>query len=237
MKIGLCDDQEIFLNRLGKIMETAAKQANVKMVIQVFHRASDLLEYCKYNKDLDIVVLDIVMDINGIEVAKRIRERNNYIKIVFFSNYEHFAVQGYTVKATRYLLKTDSEKKLVEAVKELLEDCQKERGKVFLEQIGSRVIPIPFSGVMYVETYTRKTKLHTRTGEYISNKNMKGHTNILTDMRFGRCHAAYMVNMDYIKEIRGLELLLDNGEIIGISKGKRKAFMEQYLQYMNSLLR
>ena len=76
MKIGLCDDQEIFLNRLGKIMETAAKQANVKMVIQVFHRASDLLEYCKYNKDLDIVVLDIVMDINGIEVAKRIRERN-----------------------------------------------------------------------------------------------------------------------------------------------------------------
>ena len=56
-------------------------------------------------------------------------------------------------------------------------------------------------------------------------------------MRFGRCHAAYMVNMDYIKEIRGLELLLDNGEIIGISKGKRKAFMEQYLQYMNSLLR
>ncbi len=84
---------------------------------------------------MDIVVLDIVMDINGIEVAKRIRERNNYIKIVFFSNYEHFAVQGYTVKATRYLLKTDSEKKLVEAVKELLEDCQKERGKVFLEQI------------------------------------------------------------------------------------------------------
>lgn len=52
------------------------------------------------------------------------------------------------------------------------------------------------------------------------------------DGRFYRCHASYIVNMDYIKQVKGTELKLTNGEVIYISKGKKSAFSRELSDYL-----
>ncbi|MDC9428716.1 two-component system response regulator RgaR, partial [Clostridioides difficile] len=54
----------------------------------------------------DIIFLDIQMkDINGIEVAKKIRKFDEKVEIIFTTAFSEYAPQGYEVRAYRYLVK------------------------------------------------------------------------------------------------------------------------------------
>ena len=82
-------------------------------------QAADIVE----NTDINIALLDIEMPgMNGIELAKLIREKNHDCIIIFITAYDRFeyAIEAMHIKAFDYLLKPWKEEKLTGLISEAI---------------------------------------------------------------------------------------------------------------------
>ena len=59
-----------------------------------------------YNKNFDVVLLDIMLpDINGMGTARKLRDMDNSVALVFVTNMAQFAIKGYEVDAADFMVK------------------------------------------------------------------------------------------------------------------------------------
>lgn len=87
--------------------------------LETFEKGQDALEWVKKH-DVDAAFLDIEMPVmNGIELAKKLKEINRNIRIIFVTAYAQYALDAFGVDAVGYLLKPytaeDIEKELTKA--------------------------------------------------------------------------------------------------------------------------
>ena len=57
----------------------------------------------------------------------------------------------------------------------------------------------------------------------------------ILDERFFRCHVAYLVNMDYVRQIRKSTVFVGEDQLL-ISKYRRKEFMEALTKHVGRVL-
>ncbi len=113
MKALLVDDEELQLLRL----ENAVKK--------VLPEGSEILRYTnpveafKENTDnkIDVAFLDIEMpQLNGVQLAKKLKTVNPQVNIIFVTAYDHYALDAYKMHASGYLTKPVSESKIREEI-------------------------------------------------------------------------------------------------------------------------
>lgn len=97
-----------------------------------FSSAQKALEYIKEN-EVDIAFLDINMPkINGLMLAKNIKEKNRNTNIVFVTAYNKYAVEAFNIHASGYVVKPFA----VKAIKRELDNL---RNPVNIPDIGVRI--------------------------------------------------------------------------------------------------
>lgn len=232
MRILVCDDETDFLKIISNYCERLSKEENIPITLIQFKDSKEVLSYYKSNIYIDVCILDIKMpELNGIDLAKRLRALGMRAKIVFLTAVLEFAPQGYEVGASRYWMKPLTYEKFRVEVQALNKEIDNESQKAIMEHIGRGIEKVFFDEIVYIETKERKTCVHKKENGYISTRKMRDYENKL-DKRFFRCHAAYIVNMDYIGKVNGGELTLTTGDVIYISKGRKKRFMEEVQRYL-----
>ena len=99
MKIAICDDQQIFIDRLRNLI------ADEDAEIYVFHSGDELLNS---NVDFDIVLLDIEMPgTDGLGVAAELYRKNRKTLLLFITSHREYSTKGYEFRAFRYILKSE----------------------------------------------------------------------------------------------------------------------------------
>ena len=112
MRIICVDDEELVLQLTVSLCRELPEVEDV----QGFSKAKDALKYLKTNP-ADIALLDIDMpDMNGILLAKKIKETNSNTAIVFLTGYSQYAVDAFNIRANGYLLKPISKSRLAEEI-------------------------------------------------------------------------------------------------------------------------
>ena len=118
MKAILVDDEKPGLDYLKELCSNIPELTDIKG----FTKSRKALEWCSANP-VDIAMLDINMpDINGISLAAKLREVNPYIRIIFVTAYEKYAVDAFDVHADGYLLKPVNQESLTREVTLVLSD-------------------------------------------------------------------------------------------------------------------
>lgn len=106
IKIAICDDEKYFQEQVKIYIEEYLSAKGILYEIKTFSSGSEFLNLGIELLQYSIIFLDINMDdINGIEVAQQIRTYSSDIYIVFVTAFLNYALDGYKVDATRYLLK------------------------------------------------------------------------------------------------------------------------------------
>jgi len=121
MNILLVDDERLPLENLKRTVESVLPDAK----ITGFMKPSEALEYvCSTSeKGLgkpDLAFLDIEMGgMNGLQLAKRLKDIYGKINIIFTTGYSQYAVDAYELYASGYLMKPVSGEAVLEAVEHL----------------------------------------------------------------------------------------------------------------------
>ena len=105
----ICVDDEIILAQHTAALCRALPQIEIT---EAFVSGEDALDWLKEN-NADIALLDIDMPgMNGIELAKKIKELYQNTAIIFLTGYPQFAVDAFQIRASGYLLKPVSREDL-----------------------------------------------------------------------------------------------------------------------------
>lgn len=230
IKVAFCDDESIFLNNYAKVINLL--KLNYSLECHFFASGEELLNYMLMHEvKFDLLFLDIIMEkINGIEVAKKIREIDRDVEIVFLTSSQEYALASYEIKAFNYIMKQSSqfEKKIVEAI-----EHASSRKQDFLLVINkSTVEKVPINKIIFIESDKRKVIIHTTEAVYEMYNKLDHLVKKLDNPKFVRTHRSYLLNMDYIQKIEKKEILTTNQQLIPISRGRTEEIKELFIQYL-----
>lgn len=238
--IAICDDERPFLKVLEKMVSLSMNRRNIDYQIFTFDNGRELVEYCKDLEQNAIVFLDINMDdVDGIETGKMIRELSPEIYIVFVTAYIKYSIEGYKVKAIRYLIKGDKnfDQSLEECIDEILRDMDYGIKKISFEfKEGEKELPV--DNIIYVES-----DLHT-INFYVSRCKKRKYTMTSTlneiERKFEGCgflriHQSFLVNLKHVKNIRTYVAEMDNGVELSIPRTKYREVKNAYVEYKGEI--
>ena len=230
MYILICDDnsqeREIFTNLINDYFSD--KSFNYD--INCYKNGKSLLYDIEDGKQADVIFLDVYMDeILGIDVARILRDMGYKGEIVFITGTADFAIDGYDVGATGYLLKPCSYSKLCTVMDRIMQNFDLD---LYSIRQRNSVVRLKLNSILYVESVNSKCILHSDTGEnYVIYKRLNEIQNELNDDRFLRCHQSYLVNMNHIQQA-DKNFILNNGDTVSIRQRELKNIKELYFDYI-----
>ena len=132
MRVLLVDDERLHLDNLRAACEKVLPEAK----FFCFGDSNEALKAAKENP-IDIAFLDINLPkMNGIELARKLKERDPDTKIIFVTAYENYALEAYSVRASGFILKPVSEKKIQHEI-EALGDSLKSKKDIQVKCFGN----------------------------------------------------------------------------------------------------
>ena len=121
-RIAIVDDSRPDAGFVRDILKTWADQRHADIQAEVFPSAESFLFRYAEDKSWDILLLDIEMGaMDGVTMAKRVRQDNEAVQIVFITGYSDYIAEGYEVAALHYLMKPVNREKLLTVLDRAME--------------------------------------------------------------------------------------------------------------------
>ena len=220
LKIALCDDDSQFVSKITGLIQSLLQNGTESPVITTYINPVALTASISDGERYDIYILDVEMpDLNGMDVARRIREFQPDAPLLFLSSHLSYATEGYKVQALRYVPKLDLENALPEALEQAIATLEKADTRSIMVQHYQNYTRILHKDILYVQKMQRSIQIVTdRQGNFKDNRGIKELFSEINDPRFILTDRAYSVNLDYVQELDGSWLVLNNEDRVPISR-------------------
>lgn len=233
--IAICDDERTLVDSLKELIRQYGLEKSVEIKITIYYDGLELIE--KYDTTIDLIFLDIQMKLlDGLRAAKRLRELDAGVGIIFLTTLTQYGLEGYKYQALDYIIKPLKYARLKSELDRFLSRRKKEESPFIVVNNDSGKYKILLDSLRYVETFNRNLLFHSEQENIICYKSMKEVAKELAPHGFVRCHSGCLVNLAYVKGVKKLEISLITGEKLAISQPKRKEFMEKLTEYWGDRL-
>lgn len=233
LKIAVCDDEKPIRDYLKILVEKCANSE-----VSLFENGEDLL---RNQLSFDIVLLDISLNfgcakgtLNGVEVARRIREQSDAI-IIFITALKEYVFDAFDVGAFHYLLKPIDEQKLKEVMDRAIGQIMKSKvQEPLVIKVNGTFIKIPIENIIYAENEARKIILYTKNMEeesYSFYEKMETLEHRFGDYFF-RTHRGYLVNLAEVYRYDNTNIILKSGAKVYLAKQKYNDFVTAYMNFL-----
>ncbi len=230
IRVAICEDNPKHQKQIESCLKQYEESHDISFQITVFSDGIDLVS--EYSCQFDLILLDIEMKhMNGVEAARKVREKDKEVFIIFITNLAQFAIQGYEVEAKGFLLKP---------VKYLAVEQQLNKVCLVLEKKKEDYITLNFAGGMkkiglseisYIESEGHYLNIHVK-GEVIRIlSSLKEMEQKLPEQGFARCNNGTLVNLRHVESVSKNDLQV-GGDLLTVSRGKKKSFMEALTNYI-----
>ncbi len=231
MNIIICDDCQRDRSFLYRLLREYEKSNSEQFNITEYDSGIRLCEDIEALGKCHIVFLDINMEEqDGLKTAIKIKELYPDIYIVLVTAYMSYSLEGYKVKASRFLLKDDLEHTIKECMDSLIGELHKKDCYVEFAFVEGQV-RLQTDDIIYIETARHKNVFYTKKQIYTIYKKMDEIEKRLTNFGFVRIHQSFLVNMRYIDKISSYVLVLINGKEISVPKSRYKDVKREYALY------
>lgn len=230
MKLAIVEDTREHMERLQNFIEQYRSEHSEPL--QVFTFSDGLKFLDAFKNGFDIVFMDINMPyINGMETAKRLREIDKNTCLIFITEHSSYAVNGYEVSAFDFILKPVEYERLKEKLTKAIEFVRKnDRGKLYIKNRDVfRMIKI--SDIHYIESEGHKVIYHYADENFEAWDSLDEVEKRLPADCFARCGKSYVVNLAAVVSVNGNELTLVNGDVLLISRLRKKEFIERLTRF------
>ena len=200
---------------------------------KVFSNPVEALPYLNAYTE-SILFLDIQMDkMNGIQLLEKMV---NKPYVIITTAFEEYALKGFEMNVSDYLLKPYSYTRFRQAVEKVLhairlEHHSKENDNAYIMvKSDYKLEKIPLRSILYVEGMKDYLRIHTIDRRYMILKSFASLEKELPSSRFVRIHKSYMVALDKIVSIEKENVVI-GGVKLPIGKSYKEQFMELLLNH------
>ena len=211
--IVICEDDILQRELLATYLRQIFEVLGFEYSLIEFSSGEELLN--NYPNKVDILFLDIQMDkLTGMDAARKIREFDNNVEIVFTTAILDYIHEGYEVRAYRYLLKPLKYECILKHTKACIEELIDKKDTIVIKDKSQTAI-IQTNDILYIEVLRKEVTIYTKEENYLFKTSMKSIEDKLAKKNFFRCHKSYLINLKKVKSLREKEnvVTIDSYEI------------------------
>lgn len=216
-KIAICDDLESDRDYLKDLLNKWANDYSHLLNIETFSSAESFLFHYEEVKDYDILLLDIEMGLmDGVSMAKKIRQDNDAVQIIFITGYSDYIAEGYEVNALHYLMKPVKEEKLFSVLERAIEKISKNDVVLNMDSANG-MVRVPIYQIRFAEVFGNYVTIHANDEVVV--KMTLNEVEKLLDERFYRVGRSVIVNLNEVSRVTKTEIKLLDGTSIHLPRG------------------
>ncbi len=227
----IADDEPI----ARQLIASYIKEIPSLTVVAECKNAFEVLEILQ-KQSVDLLFLDINMPkLSGLSLLKSLQQRP---EVIITTAYPEYAIEGFELSVTDYLLKPFSLERFLQAVLK----AQKNKRSVPLDQQSivtptvsettetifiksdKKLVRLEVNSILYIEAYGNYIKVHAEIMHLVA-ETLTVFLTKLPSSTFMRIHKSYVVNFDKLQLIDGNQYVLQNQVKLPIGKSYRSSVL------------
>ena len=228
MRVLILDDEQKFVDDLQFHIERYMATHLINADITAVTSAKGILE----DEDkFDLVFLDIQMpDVDGISVAKELKNRNSKVIIFFVTAFDEYQDEAMDLHIFRFFEKPFDEGRLYRSLDKAMEFLNESYVDIYLDKNGETV-KVLVDDVIYIKRENRKTIVVTTDDKYTTKTKFDDLVSKLPNTFFFLVHKSFLVNIHYITRYSYKEIYLGDTRI-PVATRKQAGFHKFWFDYL-----
>ena len=225
IRIAVVEDEQEHAEILGQYLERFRMEHSLAMTVRLFRDGEDIID--PYTAEYDLIFLDIQLRfMNGMQTARKIREEDKKVILIFLTSMASYAIEGYEVQALDYILKPVAydvfERKLEHAIGTIRTNDEYS----VLLSLKDGVRRVSVSDIYYIESRSHMMIYHLKDGEVSLRGRLDDLEQELIPYGFIRSNRGYLINLYHVTEMRG-DCCTVGSDKLPISRTKRAELRQE----------
>ena len=223
--VAVVEDEEKYREQLSEFLSRYGKEKEISIQTRMYCDGIDILD--EYAGQFEVILLDIRMKhIDGMEAARKIREKDKEVIIIFITNMAEYAMEarGFILKPVRYKL-------FAQQMDRARKELESKKAEYLSLQLQAGVRNVSLNDIFYMENREHYLHIHLEQEDIIFYCTIKEMEKRLEGKPFFRCNSGLIVNLAKVQSVKNNEILV-HGETLTVSRSRKKEFMEQLTEYM-----
>ena len=208
IRVAIVEDEAEIREQLMGYVQRYTRQYGTAFEVKTFADGLEILE--DYRPAYDLILLDIEMKhLDGMETARRIRELDPDVMLVFITNMAQYAIKGYAVEA----------------------QLRRRTRHYLAVPVEGGLRRLDTSRIYYIESEGHRVHFYTEEGDFAAPGALKALEEKLADRPFARCNSGYLVNLAQVQAVQQNTVEVGPYEL-QVSRPKRKSFLAALTDYI-----
>ena len=229
-RIAIVEDEAAVREQLAGYVQRYTRQYGTQFEVTMFTDGVEILE--DYRPVYDIIFLDVEMlHLDGMETARRIRELDSDVLLIFITNMAQYAIKGYAVGALDYVLKPVPYFAFSQQLQKAVNQLAKRTRHYLAVPVDGGMRRLDAATIYYIESEGHRVHFYTEDGDFSAPGALKALEEKLTGRLFARCNSGYLVNLAQVSGVQQNMVQVGPHEL-QISRPKRRAFLAALADYI-----
>lgn len=234
LKIAILDDNAQTVQLISNAVKMVFMNLSIEVELTCFSKPEAFL--CSLpEREFNLLFLDIEMpQVDGIEIAKTIRDRRIDTNIIFISNREDRVFETFAVAPFGFIRKS----RFLDDINSVISlYVQKKFNPVsdqsFVLSNSKETLSLPIKDIVYIENKDHVQYFHIsgKNEPYTLRSTMKAISDELSKFGFIEPCKGFLVNYRYVSLIKGDDVILINKDVLPLARRKASIFMEEYMSW------
>lgn len=193
------------------VLQHFIAQTDVLELKQTCNNAQEAFKFLQLNTGIDLLFLDINMpQQSGIDFYKSLKHPP---AVIFTTAYTQYAIDGFELNATDYLLKPIAYERFLTAIGKVINSRTKDINSSFIVLKENKALhKIQFENILFIEAYSDYVKVHLTDKIITTHSTFSGFIKQLPSY-FIRVHKSFSINLNEMTQLSGNQITLQSHKI------------------------
>lgn len=237
IKIAICDDEEILLEKNRTIVQEYITKNRIVAEIETYTSGDFMLGDIEDGMQYDLLLLDIKMPHkSGMEIANVVKAFLPECLVIFVTSYLKYTIDSFTLSIFRYIPKQELEPRLNQALKDAFNTIMIENEDVYIIMMQTKLIKIPLKEVLYIQKNGKNSIFVMRNKEIKVRKTLAEVYDEIHKKEFVYIDRGCIVNIIHIMQVKNSEVELKGNILLPISRSHLQQIKDVVNSYWGEII-